>query len=530
MVWHLVCLTEGGRFVRRSRQHAVHLTGAIACVVVLCAAGAASGTTVTYTTPGLTKVTLPAGVTSVHIVTVGGRGGGVEGGYGAVASADLALAVPEGSANQLRVLVAGNGGIGLAGANGGGATARSLSLAGGGGGWSQVSSCIGWTSGTCTVFERKVVAAGGGGAGAAGLPGTGGAGGSAGVTGGAGSSTPAHTAAEGGGTGRRGATASGGTGGSTSDLSCENGEPGGAPTLGIAAGAGGKGGMSGSLDGHGDGGGGGGGGSQGSGGGGGGGVWCADDTGMSGGGGGGGNSTILPPGGQLAVDTSGIPSVTLTYEPAPPPVTPPVVTPPAGGIAQPAAIFTMPTVRIATPVDGAVYAQGSTVNAHYTCDAASSTVSITSCTGPVSEGSAIDTTALGLHRFAVTATDVTGMTGEATVEYRVTDQTRPRLRKLRITPSAIGPTGATSFATVRFKLSEVAQVLARVSPAAGGDARTSRAKGRVISGRAGANSFRLRRRIDSRVLPAGAYRLTLVAIDAAGNRSRPVQGRFAIVL
>lgn len=517
--------------MRRCRQHAVHLTSAIACVVVLCAAGVASGATVTYTTPGLTKVTLPAGVTSVHIVAVGGRGGGVQGGYGAVASTDLALAVPEGSANELRVLVAGNGGIGVAGVNGGGATPRALSLAGGGGGWSQVSACIDWTSGMCTVFERKVVAAGGGGAGAAGIPGAGGAGGSAGVTGGAGSSTSAHTGAGGGGTGRRGATASGGTSGSTSDLNCENGDAGEAPTLGIAAGAGGTGGMSGSLDGHGDGGGGGGGGSQGSGGGGGGGVWCADDTGMSGGGGGGGNSTILPPGGQLAIDTSGIPSVTLTYEPAPPPVvTPPVVvTPPAGGIAPPSATFTMPAVTIATPADGAVYAQGSTVRARYTCDAASPTVLITSCTGAVSEGNAIDTAALGLHRFAVTATDATGMTGGATVQYRVTDQTRPGLRRLHITPSAIDATDARAFATVRFKLSEVAQVLAGVSPAAGSDARTSRARGRVISGRADANSFRLRRRIGRRVLPAGAYRLTLVAIDAAGNRSRPVQGRFTIV-
>jgi hypothetical protein len=146
----------------------------------------------------------------------------------------------------------------------------------------------------------------------------------------------------------------------------------------------------------------------------------------------------------------------------------------------------------------------------YTCDAVSSTVPITSCTGPVSEGNAIDTAALGLHRFAVTATDVTGMTGGATVQYRVTDQTRPRLRRLHITPSAIDATEARAFATVRFKLSKVAQVLAGVSPAAGSDARTSRVRGRVISCRAGANSFRLRRRIGRRVLPGGAYRLTLV--------------------
>lgn len=523
--------------MRRCRQHAVHLTAAIACVVVLCAAGAASGATVTYTTPGLTKVTLPAGVTRVHIVAVGGRGGGVQGGYGAVASADLALAVPEGSANQLRITVGGNGGVGVGGINGGGVPPRALSLAGGGGGWSEVTSCIGWTDGTCTVFERKVVAAGGGGGGAGGIPGTGGEGGSAGATGGEGSSSTTVTGAGGGGTGRRPAPASGGSGGFTSDLGCENGDPGEAPTLGPGTSTGGTGGSSGSLDGRGDGGGGGGGGSRGSGGGGGGGVWCTDDTGMSGGGGGGGNSTVLPPDGQLAIDTSGVPSVTLTYEPAsppvitPPPVVPPVVgiTPPASDIVPPGATFTMPVVTIATPTDGAVYAQGSTVRARYTCDATSPTAPITSCTAPVSAGKAIDTATLGLHTFAVSATDAIGMTGGATIQYRVTDQTRPGLRGLHIAPSAIDETDARAFATVRFRLSEAAQVLAGVSPAASSDARATRARARVISGEAGANSFRLRPRIGRRVLAAGAYRLTLVAIDTAGNRSRAVQRRFTVV-
>jgi hypothetical protein len=514
--------------MRRCREHAVHLTGVVACVVVLCAAEAASGTTVTYTTPGLTKVTLPAGVTSVHIVAVGGRGGGVNGGYGAVVSADLALAVPDGSANELRVLVAGNGGIGVAGVNGGGAAPRGLSLAGGGGGWSEVSACVGWTSGICTVFERKVVAAGGGGAGAAGIPGTGGAGGSAGARGEDGSSSASATGAGGGGTGRRSAPASGGSGGVTSDLGCENGGPGDPPTLGGGVGAGGKGGMSASLDGYGDGGGGGGGGSQGSGGGGGGGVWCADDTGMSGGGGGGGNNTVLPPGGQIAVDTSGTPSVTLTYEPAPPPVvTPPVsAAPPVGGLVSPGATST-PAVTILSPTDGAVYAQGSIIRARYTCDATPG-VSIASCSAPVSNGNAIDTATLGLHTFAVTATDAAGMIGGATVQYRVADQTRPRLRGLRISPNSIDATDARAFATVRFRLSEAAHVLATVSLAAS-DARASQARERVISGSAGANSFRLRRRFGRRLLPSGVYRLMLIAVDRAGNRSRSMHARFTIV-
>jgi hypothetical protein len=480
------------------RHRRTLLAGLAACATALAAPAAASAETTTYTTPGLTTVTFPAGVTSVHVVAVGARGGGLQGGYGAVVSADFDLATPSGLANQLRVFVGGNGAIGVAGANGGGGTPIP-SLAAGGGGWSGASPCIEMLNGRCTVFLRALVAGGGAGAGADGLPGTGGAGGSAGARGGSGSATALLAAAGGGSVG------SGGSGGISSDPDCEDGEPGEDPTTGLNT-AGGAGGVSGSLDGHGDGGGGGGGSPsrfRGSGGGGGAGAWCIDDTGASGGGGGGGNS-VVPAGGQLGIDTTGLPSVTLTY-------------------AQ-----EHPTVTIATPADGAVYARGSAVTASYACGAASPAIPITSCDAPVAAGNAIDTAKLGLHTFAVSATDAIGMTSGATVQYRVTDQTPPALRRVRIIPSAIDATNARAFATVHFRLSEAARVSVSIKPSRRG-ARASRARGLVIVGRAGANSFRLRARLGRRALSPGAYRLTLVAIDAAGNRSRPARGRFTVV-
>ena len=482
------------------RQHLARLTGATACAAVLFAAGTASAETATYTTPGMTTVTLPVGVARVHVVAVGGRGGGLQGGYGAAVVADLDLATKSGLTNQLRVFVAGNGGIGVAGANGGGET-QLLSLAGGGGGWSGVSPCRALLNGNCGLFVRELAAGGGGGAGADGLPGTGGAGGSAGAAGAPGS-TAALLAAAGGGGGGGSTAGSGGSEGVSSDPDCVDGDPGETPSTGIGA-VGGAGGFSDSSDGHGDGGGGGGGGSR-PGGGGGGGAWCVDDTGASGGGGGGGNS-IVPTGGQLAIDTTGLPSVTLTYEQE------------------------HPTVTITTPTDGAVYAQGKAVTANYACGAALPIAPITSCSAPVLAGEAIDTAKLGLHTFSVSATDALGMTAEATVHYRVTDQTRPALRRLRINPSAIDATARRAFARVRFRLSEAAKVRVSVRSVGRGGARTSRARGRVISGRAGTNSFRLRPRIGKRVLAAGAYRLTLVAIDRAGNRSRAVQRRFTVI-
>ncbi len=47
--------------------------------------------------------------------------------------------------------------------------------------------------------------------------------------------------------------------------------------------------------------------------------------------------------------------------------------------------------------------------------------------------------------------------------------------------------------------------------------------------RSGAGAVALSGRINRRSLPRGTHRITLVATDAAGNRSRPVRLTFRIV-
>jgi hypothetical protein len=72
-----------------------------------------------------------------------------------------------------------------------------------------------------------------------------------------------------------------------------------------------------------------------------------------------------------------------------------------------------PSVSIATPADGANYSQGQAVNAAYSCQESTSGPGLQStggCTGTVSDGAKIDTSAPGAHSFAVTATSQDGQT------------------------------------------------------------------------------------------------------------------------
>jgi hypothetical protein len=237
---------------------------------------------------------VPAGVTSIHVVAVGGRGGigtgsGAPGGMGARVTTDLSVSPGQ----TVFVEVGGNGedGAGNSGGkggfNGGGecfVEESSGSGGGGGGGASDVRLTSRSQAGS--LASRLVVAAGGGGSGGSG---SGGAGGAGGQDGGGGAGT------EGGGAGSVGTPTAGGTG---------------KPNVGTngTVGQGGKGGYPYSKSGGGAGGGGGGGLFGGGGGGG------ALNISSGGGGGGGGSST----GGDVAPDTTGVPSVTISYStPAP---------------------------------------------------------------------------------------------------------------------------------------------------------------------------------------------------------------------
>jgi hypothetical protein len=78
-----------------------------------------------------------------------------------------------------------------------------------------------------------------------------------------------------------------------------------------------------------------------------------------------------------------------------------------------------PSVQVTTPPDGATYNQGETVNASYGCAEAALGPGIQSCTGPVPNGTAIDTSTAGQHSFTVTATSKDGLTATITHHYTV---------------------------------------------------------------------------------------------------------------
>jgi hypothetical protein len=322
----------------RKRLTALTL-GVLLCSWALGAASAPASTTATLGyTGGEQTFAVPAGVSSVHVVAIGGRGGsgyaqGPGGGSSAEVTADLSVTPGE----VLYVEVGGPGGDGDVDSPGdggfnGGAAGGSGS-GGGGGGGSDVRSVSRSASGS--LSSRLITAAGGGGSagnpimcngvavmsgGAGGAAEQPGAGGGPNMCGGGAASAVGWAA----GGGDPGTSSAGGAGGMSAGdgLSFFELDPGADGSVGSGgAGAGGQGG-----------GGGGGGGYLGGGGGGGGVIDTATMAG--GGGGGGGGSSFLAEGtsgGSMALDATGVPSVRISYD----------------GTADPS-----PTVTLAAPADG----------------------------------------------------------------------------------------------------------------------------------------------------------------------------------
>ena len=155
-----------------------------------------------------------------------------------------------------------------------------------------------------------------------------------------------------------------------------------------------------------------------------------------------------------------------------------------------------PTATITAPADGATFAHGAAVNAAYSCaDACGSGVS--SCTGPVANGAAIDTQTSGQHTFAVTAHDAAGNTTTTTVTYTVTPRraavAAAARRPLRLRPRPPGrwsviprrlKTLAARSGVVQFRygaaLEDTTGVIALKSGGALGSARFTAAKGRAV--------------------------------------------------
>jgi len=286
--------------------------------------------TVSFTEVGAHTFTVPAGVTSVHVVAIGAPGGDrgpVKGGRGATATADLVVTPGQ----ILGVFVGGPGGTGeeegnAGGFNGGGKGGDARGLAGGGGGGASDVR----VGGPESLAGRLVVAAGGGGAGSL----------SAGAEAGQ-SATSSSPFCGGGGAGTAIAGGKGGT--AKADNGTNNSEPGEPGTLGVGGisnqGGGGGGGLFG--------------------GGGGGGDFEEGEPDSEGCGGGGGSSGFGAGTSATAssVSESRSPSVTITYiVPAVPPTAPPAAGtgPGTGGSGTVKANLSLPPVQRGKAVVGTV--------------------------------------------------------------------------------------------------------------------------------------------------------------------------------
>ena len=294
----------------RGAGPAACVTLMLGVMMALVGASAASAVVVeeTFTSTGAEQTfTVPAGVTSIHVVAIGGAGGaaysgygGAPGGRGAVVSGDVSV-----TPGTLYVEVGGDAtSVGCqyseipcrGGFNGGGSSVTPTNENGaGGGGASDVRTVsIGSepSPGAEASRESRLLIAAGGGAGSANDGGycTGGAGGDAAEDGHSGGScgSPAGT---GGGAGK---ATEGGVGGKSSYQTSEAGSLGKGGSV-VEGGAGGGGG---GLYG-------GGGGSE---------PFGSVAAHTAGGAGGGGGSNFVPAGGTSAVAASGAqPSVTITY-------------------------------------------------------------------------------------------------------------------------------------------------------------------------------------------------------------------------
>lgn len=81
-------------------------------------------------------------------------------------------------------------------------------------------------------------------------------------------------------------------------------------------------------------------------------------------------------------------------------------------------VVASPTIAITTPAAGATYTQGQSVTAIYSCTPAGGT-GLKTCSGPVANGAAIDTSTPGSHSFTVNAEDTDGGTATKAVSYTI---------------------------------------------------------------------------------------------------------------
>ncbi len=95
---------------------------------------------------------------------------------------------------------------------------------------------------------------------------------------------------------------------------------------------------------------------------------------------------------------------------------------PDWGVTASSSDSTAPTITLNAPADGAPYKLNALINAAYSC---ADETGLKSCTGPVSNGSPIDTSTTGTKTFSVTAEDNAGNKNSVTSTYYVTKNGKP---------------------------------------------------------------------------------------------------------
>lgn len=78
-----------------------------------------------------------------------------------------------------------------------------------------------------------------------------------------------------------------------------------------------------------------------------------------------------------------------------------------------------PTVTVLSPTEGATYKKGQKVLADYFCEEGEGGPGLSSCTGTVADGTAIETASTGEHTFQVTAQSKDGKSAKRTIKYHV---------------------------------------------------------------------------------------------------------------
>lgn len=386
------------------------LASATAGATLLLAVPAATASAQTFTTPGQTIYTVPAGITTLGITATGAQGGGGKinrtydvrcfGGAGAVVTGRMTVTPGQ----KLYLQVGGAGGDnayvedGGGGVNGGGSSAA---RAGGGGGASDVRTLP--VANGLSTDSRVLIAGGGGGSGEE-ISGC--SGGAAGITAGAGGDGTFGSTGGGGGT----QTAGGARG---AHENCEtdqltNATPG-------TRGVGGNGGWENltyqwklcTV-----GGGGGGGGRFGGGGG------APGQLGWTGGPGGGAGSSYVAP----SLSATSISTATVVQRPA---LLDLDVQPAGGSISVDASILP-PTATIISPASSGIYLPGQTVATSFSCAEGANGSGLASCadsngrsgvTGTIA--GTLNTTKSGTFAYTVTATSKNGKTGTASYAYTV---------------------------------------------------------------------------------------------------------------